>query len=287
MGLTPGKRLRNAVAEEHPLQLPGVINAYVALMAEEIGFRALYLSGAGVANSAYGLPDLGMTTLDNVLEEARRITAVTDRPLLVDIDTGFGNSLLIERVIREMERAGVAGVHMEDQTFSKRCGHLEGKELVSKEEMVERIQAAVGAKTDPDFVVMARVDAAAVEGIDAAVDRAVAYQRAGADMLFPEALTDLAQYRLFKEAANLPVLANLTEFGKTPLTGLKEVAAAGVDLALYPLSANRVMNRAAFEFLQDLRQNGTQKNWIDHMQTRAELYEILRYDEYVQKEGVK
>jgi len=280
MKLSPGKRFRNAVIEEHPLQIPGVINAYVALMAEQIGYSVLYLSGAGIANSSYGLPDLAMTTLENVLEDARRITAVTDLPLLVDIDTGFGNHLMIQRTIREMIRAGVAGVHIEDQVFNKRCGHRDGKKLVSTSEMTERIQAAAEAKTEPDFVIMARTDALAVEGLDAALERSKAYRLAGADMLFPEAITEVSQYQKFKDASSLPILANMTEFGKTPLLHLDELANAGVDMALYPLSANRAMNKAAYDLLQDLRFNGTQAKSVDKMQTRDELYKILQYEKF-------
>lgn len=277
---SPGKRFRNAIALESPLQLIGTVNAYVAMMAKRMGFRALYLSGAGVANSSYGLPDLGMTTLDNVLEDVRRITSAVDLPLLVDIDTGWGSSLMIQRTIQLMIRAGAAGVHIEDQAISKRCGHRPGKKLVSKAEMVDRIKAAVSAKTDPDFIIMARTDACAAEGLESAIGRAIAYKKAGADMVFPEALNTLEQYRLFKEAVGIPILANLTEFGQTPLFSLKELAHVGVDIALYPLSVNRAMNLAARQVLHEIRHKGTQRNLLHRMQTREELYQFLDYLSY-------
>src|SRR5208337_2601420 len=234
-----GERFRRALTEERPLQIAGTPNALVALMAERIGYRALYLSGAGVANLSFGLPDLGVTTLDNVLEDARRITGAVDLPLLVDVDTGFGAELMIERTVREMIRAGVAAIHIEDQVSDKRCGHRPGKTLVPRQEMVDRIRAAVDARTDPGFVIMARTDAVAVEGLERALERATAYAAAGADMIFPEALADVAHYRAFKEAAGRPVLANLTEFGLTPGFTTAELAAVDVDMALYPLSASR------------------------------------------------
>ncbi len=245
-----GDRFRKALTEERPLQIAGTSNALVALMARQIGFRAIYLSGAGVANLSFGLPDLGVTTLDNVLEDARRITGTVDLPLLVDVDTGFGAELMIARTVREMMRAGVAAIHMEDQVGDKRCGHRPGKALVSEQEMVARIRAAVDARTERGFVIMARTDAVAVEGLDRALERAAAYAQAGADMIFPEALGKLEQYRLFKEATGLPVLANLTEFGLTPLFTRSELAGAGVDMALYPLSASRAMNSAATAVLE-------------------------------------
>jgi len=280
---TPGARLRTAVREEKPLQVVGTINAYTALMAQRSGFRALYLSGAGVANASYGLPDLGITSLENVLEDVHRISAVTALPLLVDADTGFGGALNIARTVRELIRAGAAGMHIEDQVQAKRCGHRPNKAIVAKEEMVDRIKAAVDARTDPDFVVMTRTDALAVEGLDAAIERAVACRDAGADMVFPEAMTELSQYKQFAAAVGLPVLANITEFGKTPLYGVDELRDAGVSLALYPLSAFRAMNKAALNVYQAIRRDGTQKNVVESMQTRAELYDFLDYHAYEQK----
>lgn len=272
-----GRRLRAAMAQEKPLQMVGTVNAYVAMMAKRIGFRAIYLSGAGIANASYGLPDLGLTTLDNILEDALRITSAVDLPLLVDIDTGWGDPLMIERAIKALSRAGVAGVHIEDQVPRKLCGHLPGKQLVSAEEMVERIQAALSAKTDPEFIVMARVDALSVEGFEAAVERGIAYRDAGADMLFPEAFNRLEQYKQFKQAVEIPVLANMTEFGQTPLFNTRELASANVDIALYPLSVTRAMNLAARKTLQGLRKEGGQSHLIDQMQTREELYDFLNY----------
>lgn len=263
--------------QEKPLQIVGCINVYVAMMAKEMGYRALYLSGAGVANMCYGLPDLGMTSLDNVVEEVRRITSAVDLPLLIDADTGWGNELMISRTVQQMIKAGAAAIHIEDQVAEKRCGHRPGKQLVSMSEMQLRIQAAVKAKTDPDFVVMARTDAVAVEGFEKAIERAKAYEAAGADMLFPEALTSLQQYRDMREAVKIPILANITEFGKTPLFTLEELRSANVDMVLYPLSASRVMNRAAEAALREIRAEGTQKNLIDAMQTREELYHYLNY----------
>jgi methylisocitrate lyase len=278
-GVSAGSRFRRALAGEKPLQIVGTPNALVALMAERVGYRAIYLSGAGVANLSYGLPDLGVTTLDNVLEDARRITAAVALPLLVDVDTGFGAELMIGRTVREMVRAGAAAIHMEDQVSDKRCGHRPGKALVSRLEMVDRIRAAVDARTDPGFVIMARTDAVSVEGMDHALERASAYAQAGADMIFPEALGTVAQYMLFKQAAGLPVLANLTEFGLTPSFTTAELAAAGVDMALYPLSASRAMNRAAMRVLSEIRGRGTQAGVIAEMQTRGELYDLLGYEE--------
>lgn len=280
---TPGGLLRAALGEEKPLQVVGVINAYAALMAEQSGFRALYLSGAGVANASFGLPDLGMTTLTEVLEDLRRITGATGLPLLVDVDTGWGHAFMIGRTIREMGRAGAAGVHIEDQVVAKRCGHRPGKALVSTEEMVDRIKAAVDARIDSDFVIMARTDAVAVEGLEAAIERACRYRDAGADMLFPEALTELSHYRRFADAVGLPVLANMTEFGVTPLFGTAELAAAGVSLALYPLSAFRAMSAAALRVYRAIREEGTQKGVVDTMQSRAELYDFLGYHDYERK----
>lgn len=277
---TPGARLRRAVAEERPLQVVGAINAYHALMAERVGYRALYLSGGGVAAGSLGLPDLGISNLHDVLEDARRITYVTDLPLLVDADTGFGPSAFnIERTVRELIRAGAAGCHIEDQVQAKRCGHRPGKAIVPKEEMVDRIRAAVDAR-DRDFVIMARTDALAVEGLEPAVERALACVEAGADMIFPEALTELAQYRRFADAVPVPVLANITELGATPLFTTEELGRAGVSLVLYPLSAFRAMNRAALVVYETIRAEGTQASAVDAMQTRAELYEVLGYHDY-------
>ena len=273
----PGKFFRQAIKNERPLQIAGCINAYVALMAEQIGFKAIYLSGAGVANASYGLPDLALTTLDNVLEDARRITSRVQIPLLVDIDTGWGSALMIARTIKEMERAGVAAVHMEDQAVEKRCGHRPGKALASTEEMTDRIKAAVDAKINSDFVLMARTDALASEGLEASLARALAYQEAGADMIFVEAATSLSDYTAFKNTLSIPILANMTEFGKSPLSPLSDLEASGVDMVLYPLSANRAMNKAAWEVLSTIRTHGTQENCLDNMQTRQELYEILDY----------
>lgn len=280
---TPGARLRTAVEQERPLQVVGAINAYAAMLAERSGFRALYLSGAGVANASYGLPDLGITSLDNVLEDVRRITAATPLPLLVDGDTGWGGAFNIARTIKELIRAGAAGVHIEDQVQAKRCGHRPGKMIVSKEEMVDRIKAAVDARTDPDFVIMARTDAFAVEGMEAAIERACLCRDAGADMIFPEALTELEQYRTFAQAVKMPVLANITEFGKTPLFTIDELRAADVALALYPLSAFRAMSRAALNVYEAIRRDGTQRAVLDTMQTRAELYDVLNYYNYEKK----
>ena len=279
-----GERFRRALEAEKPLQIVGTPNALVALMAERAGYRAIYLSGAGVANLSFGLPDLAVTTLDNVLEDARRITGATRVPLLVDVDTGFGAELMIGRTVREMIRAGVAAVHMEDQVSDKRCGHRPGKALVSPQEMVDRIRAAVDARNEPGFVIMARTDAVAVEGMERALERAEAYARAGADMIFPEALNDLQQYRDFKAAAGRPVLANLTEFGLTPAFSAAELASAGVDMALYPLSASRAMNRAALRVLAAIRDQGTQAGVVSEMMTRKELYELLNYEELERKQ---
>ncbi len=281
--LTPGARFRAALAAERPLQIAGTIDAYAALLAERAGFRALYLSGAGVANASHGLPDLGMTTLDNVLEDARRITGRVAAPLLVDIDTGWGHAFNIARTIRELGRAGVAAVHLEDQVAAKRCGHRPGKELVPTTEMCDRLRAAADARPDKDFVIMARTDAAANEGVPAAIARAQAYVAAGADMIFAEALTSLADYRQFTGAVNVPVLANITEFGRTPLFTVEELRAAGVAMALYPLSAFRAMSAAARDTYAAIRRDGTQRAVVDRMQSRAELYDVLGYDAYERK----
>lgn len=279
----PGELFRQALTEERPLQLIGVINAYAAVMAEAAGFRAVYLSGSGVATASYGLPDLGMTTLDNVAEDVRRITAATDLPLLVDADTGWGAAFMIARTVRELCKAGAAGVHIEDQVQAKRCGHRPGKQVVSKQEMCDRVKAAVDAKPYAEFVVMARTDAIAAEGVDAGIERAVAYRDAGADMIFAEAVTDPADYTRFRDATGVPVLANLTEFGKTPMLTREELQKAGVDIALYPLSAFRAMSRAAEQVFREIRRSGTQRAAIDLMQTRDELYEYLDYHSYEKK----
>ena len=280
---SPGARLRAAVAAEQPLQVVGVINAYCAMLAEQAGFRALYLSGSGVAGASFGLPDLGLTTLNDVCEDIRRITRASALPLLVDADTGWGGALMIARTIREISRAGAAGCHLEDQVQAKRCGHRAGKELVSPGEMCDRIKAAVAARTDGQFVIMARTDAHASEGLNAAIGRAQAYVAAGADMIFAEALTDLDEYRAFTGAVDVPVLANITEFGKTPLFTVEELHGAGVRLALYPLSAFRAMSQAALKVYQAVRTQGTQSGVIDLMQTRAELYDVLGYHAYEEK----
>jgi methylisocitrate lyase len=280
---TPGASFRAALAAERPLQIAGAINAYAALLAQRAGFRALYLSGAGVANASHGLPDLGLTSLDDVLADARRITGAVPLPLLVDIDTGWGHAFTIARAIRELARAGVAAVHLEDQVAAKRCGHRPGKELVDAEEMCDRLRAAVLAKPYDDFVVMARTDAAAGEGVPAAIARARAYAEAGADMIFAEALTTLDDYRRFTSALEVPVLANLTEFGRTPLFTLEELRSAGVAMALYPLSAFRAMSAAAVEVYATIRRDGTQRALTDKMQTRADLYDVLGYHAYEQK----
>jgi methylisocitrate lyase len=280
---SPGARLRQAVEDERPLQVVGTINALTALLAARAGFRAIYLSGAGVANASYGLPDLGMTSRDDVLADVRRITGVTELPLLVDVDTGWGNALAIGRTTSEMIRAGAAGMHLEDQVSAKRCGHRPGKALVSVAEMTTRVRAASESRTVDDFVIMARTDAAANEGVEAAIHRAAAYVEAGADMIFAEALTDLDQFRQFTSAVSVPVLANLTEFGRTPLFTLDEMRAAGVRLVLYPLSAFRAMNAAAARVYQELRERGTQQSVLDLMQTRDELYKILDYHRYEER----
>jgi methylisocitrate lyase len=275
-----GARFRAAVKQERPLQVVGAINAYTALLAQQAGFRALYLSGAGVANASFGLPDLGLTTLNDVCEDVRRITGATDLPLLVDADTGWGQAFMISRTVSEMIRAGAAGCHLEDQVQAKRCGHRPGKALVTVEEMSDRIKAGVDGRHDDDFVIMARTDAHAVEGQQAALDRAAAYVEAGADMIFAEALGSLDEYREFTTQVKVPVLANITEFGKTPMFTLEDLGGAGVSLALYPLSAFRAMSAAALMVYQELRAKGTQKDVLHRMQTRSELYEVLRYHEY-------
>ena len=282
--MSAGARFRTAVASERPLQVPGTICAYHAILAARSGFKAIYLSGGGVAAGSLGIPDLGISNLDDVLTDVRRITDVCDLPLLVDADTGFGASAFnIARTVRSLIKFGAAAVHIEDQVGAKRCGHRPGKELVSQQEMVDRIKAAADARTDPQFVIMARTDALAVEGLDAAIERARACVEAGADMIFPEAITELAMYRRFADAVGVPILANLTEFGQTPLFTTEEVASAGVAIALYPLSAFRAMNQAALAVYQALRRDGTQKNVVATMQTRSDLYDYLGYHEYEQK----
>lgn len=278
-----GARLRAAIEVEQPLQVVGTINAYCALLAERAGFRALYLSGAGVANASFGLPDLGITTLNDVAADVRRITAASKLPLLVDADTGWGAAFMIGRTVRELTSAGAAGCHIEDQVQAKRCGHRPGKALVSTEEMVDRIKAAVDGRSDDHFVIMARTDALASEGLDAALDRIERYVEAGADMIFPEALTTLDEYKRFVQASVVPILANITEFGETPLLTVEQLHKAGVRLALYPLSAFRAMSAAALDVYQTLRRDGTQQASLERMQTRDELYEVLGYDEYEQK----
>jgi methylisocitrate lyase len=278
-----GARFRAAVAAEKPLQIIGAINAYHALLATQTGYKAIYLSGGGVAAGSLGIPDLGISTLEDVLVDVRRITDVTDTPLLVDIDTGFGGAFNIARSIKSVIKAGAAAVHIEDQVQAKRCGHRPNKAIVSQAEMVDRIKAAVDAKTDPDFVIMARTDALAVEGLQSAIDRACACVEAGADMIFPEAITELGMYQQFAEAVKVPVLANITEFGSTPLFTVDELGRADVSMVLYPLSAFRAMNQAALKVYEAVRKDGTQANVVNLMQTRAELYEHLNYHSYEQK----
>ncbi len=277
---TPGSRLRAAIEIEKPLQVAGTINAYSALLAERAGFQAIYLSGAGVANASFGLPDLAMTSLPEVCEDIRRISGATDLPLLVDADTGWGGTFMIGRTIREMSRAGAAGCHLEDQVQAKRCGHRPGKALVSASEMVDRIKSAVDGRHDASFVIMARTDAHAVEGLEAALDRSSAYVEAGADMIFAEALTTLDEYRRFSAQIDVPILANITEFGQTPLFTAEELGAAGVALVLYPLSAFRAMSRAAESVYKSIRADGSQSAVTDSMQTRKELYQVLGYHDY-------
>ncbi len=275
MTISMGKKFREAMGKEKPLQIVGAANAYMAIMAKEIGFRAIYLSGAGVANISYGLPDIGITSFDNVFEDAFRIVSAVDIPLIVDIDTGFGNEHSIARAVNALERIGVAGIHIEDQVFEKKCGHLDGKEIVETEEMCLRLKSACNARQSKDFVIIARTDAMANEGIDETIKRALRYKQSGADILFAEAFSTLDQYAKFKKAVDMPILANITEFGKTPLFTLNELK--DVDLVLYPLSASRAMNSAALNVYRDIRENGTQKKSIAHMQTREELYQFLKY----------
>ncbi len=281
--MSAGVRFWQALKAEKPLQVVGTINAYAALLAEKAGFRAIYLSGAGVANASFGLPDLAMTTLGDVCEDIRRISYVTELPLLVDADTGWGGAFMIGRTVREMIRAGAAACHIEDQVGVKRCGHRPGKALVETSEMADRIKAAVDGRTDEKFAIMARTDARAVEGQQAALDRSAAYVAAGADMIFAEALTTLDEYRQFTSAISVPVLANLTEFGKTPMFTVAELEEAGISMALYPLSAYRAMSKAAENVYVALRKDGTQQSVVDSMQTRDELYDVLGYHEYEDK----
>ncbi|MAA66244.1 MAG: methylisocitrate lyase [Alteromonadaceae bacterium] len=281
--LTAGGRFRKALKENAPLQIVGAVNAYCAMMASRVGHQAIYLSGGGVANASYGLPDLGMTTLNDVIEDVRRITAATDTPLLVDIDTGWGGAFNIGRTIKEMERAGAAAVHIEDQVAQKRCGHRPNKAIVSQQEMVDRIKACADARTDDDFFIMARTDAFQQEGLEAAIERAKACVEAGADGIFAEAVTELEHYRAFADALDVPILANITEFGATPLYNCKELAEAGAGMVLYPLSAFRAMNKAALNVYQNILDKGDQKDVVDTMQTRMELYDFLNYHEFEQK----
>ena len=282
--MSPGERFREAVAQEKPLQIIGTICAYHAVMAKRVGYRAIYLSGAGVAAGSLGMPDLGISNLDDVLTDIRRITDVCDLPLLVDVDTGFGASAFnVARTTRSLIKFGAAAMHIEDQVGAKRCGHRPGKELVSKEEMADRIKAAVDARTDPSFVIMARTDALANEGLDKAIERTKLYLEAGADMIFPEAITELAMYRKFADAVKVPILANITEFGKTPLFTVAELRSANVAMVLYPLSAFRAMNQAALKVYENVRRTGTQQALLPEMQTREELYEFLNYHAYEQK----
>jgi methylisocitrate lyase len=278
-----GARLRAAVLDEKPLQVVGAINAYVARMAEATGFRAIYLSGGGLAANSLGVPDLGISTLDDVLIDVRRITDACGLPLLVDADTGWGGAFNIARTVRSLIKAGAAGMHIEDQVSAKRCGHRPGKEIVPQEEMVDRVKAAVDARDDPGFVIMARTDALASEGLERAIERARACVDAGADMIFPEAVRDLAQYRQFKDAVGVPILANITEFGQTPLYARDELASVGVDIVLYCCSAYRAMNAAALATYQAIRRDGTQKGMLERMQTRADLYKYLDYESFEQR----
>lgn len=281
--MSAGARFREAIEKERPLQIVGAVNAYSALLAEQAEFQTLYISGGGVANASFGLPDLGLTSLADVVEDVRRVTGATDLPVLVDADTGWGPALMIARTVRELTRAGAAGCHIEDQVQTKRCGHRPGKELVSGEEMADRIKSAVDGRTDDAFVIVARTDALASEGLDATIERSCQYVEAGADIIFAEAVTELGQYRKFADETGVPVLANITEFGKTPLFTVKELSDAGVRCLLYPLSAFRAMSKAALDVYTTLRREGTQKDVLDRMQTREELYDVLRYHEFEQK----
>lgn len=278
--MSAGLKFKQAIANNHPLQVVGTINAYTAMMAEKMGHQAIYLSGAGVANASFGMPDLGMTSLDNVLEDIRRITGASDLPLLVDADTGWGGAFNIARTVKEMTKAGAAGFHIEDQVAQKRCGHRPNKEIVTQAEMVDRIKAAVDAKTDSDFYIMARTDAFQKEGLNAAIDRAAACVEAGADAIFAEAVHDLADYLAFSKAINVPILANITEFGQTPIYTKEQLSDVGVEMVLYPLSAFRAMNKAALNVYSAILNEGSQQSQIENMQTRAELYDFLDYHSY-------
>jgi methylisocitrate lyase len=278
--MSAGLKFKQAIANNHPLQVVGTINAYTAMMAEKMGHQAIYLSGAGVANASFGMPDLGMTSLDNVLEDIRRITGASDLPLLVDADTGWGGAFNIARTVKEMTKAGAAGFHIEDQVAQKRCGHRPNKEIVTQAEMVDRIKAAVDAKTDSDFYIMARTDAFQKEGLNAAIDRAAACVEAGADAIFAEAVHDLADYQAFANALNVPILANITEFGQTPIYTKEQLSDVGVEMVLYPLSAFRAMNKAALNVYSAILNEGSQQSEIENMQTRAELYDFLDYHTY-------
>ncbi len=282
-GVSAGRRLQAALRSEQPLQIVGAVHAYAALLAETAGFRAMYLSGAGVANASIGVPDLAITGLEDVLIDIRRITGATELPLLVDADTGFGGAFNIARTVREFIRAGAAGLHIEDQVTEKRCGHRPGKAIVSTEEMQDRIRMAADAKTDPDFMIMARTDALAVDGFNAVIERAQAFEEAGADAIFAEAMTDISHYGQVVASVHIPVLANLTEFGLTPMFHVDELREQGIAMALYPLSAFRAMNKAALDVFVELRTKGTQRGALKRMQTREELYEVLRYHDYEQK----
>ena len=282
MSPSAGKRFRDALAAESPLQIVGAINAYCALLAEQAGYKAIYLSGAGVANASFGLPDLGMTSLAEVVVEVERITAVSNLPLLVDVDTGWGHEFCIQRTVSSLIKAGAAALHIEDQEAAKRCGHRPGKAIVKTEEMIARINACVDGRTDDSFVIMARTDALASEGVEAAIERCQKYVEAGADMIFAEAITDSEQYKLFTSSLNVPVLANMTEFGKSPLMSTEELKSVGVQMVLYPLSAFRAMNAAAEKVYQSIRSEGVQTNVVDSMQTRERLYEVLDYYTYEQ-----
>ena len=275
-----GKKFKKLVSETKPLQIVGTVNAYSSIMAEKVGHQAIYLSGGGVAASSLGVPDLGITSLADVLEDAKRITQATSLPLLVDADTGWGGSFNIARCVREMIKSGVAGIHIEDQVSQKRCGHRPNKAIVSTSEMIDRIKSAVDAKTDSDFVIMARTDALAIEGMQSAIDKAKAFVEAGADMIFPEALSSIEQYREFSDSLSVPILANITEFGKTPLYSKTELYEVGVDMILYPLSAFRAMSNAALNVYQHILKDGHQRNVIESMQTREELYDFLDYHQY-------
>ncbi|CAM2735853.1 methylisocitrate lyase [Pseudoalteromonas sp. NZS127_1] len=278
--MSAGLKFKQAIANNRPLQVVGTINAYTAMMAEKMGHQAIYLSGAGVANASFGMPDLGMTSLDNVLEDIRRITGASDLPLLVDADTGWGGAFNIARTVKEMTKAGAAGFHIEDQVAQKRCGHRPNKEIVSQGEMVDRIKAAVDAKTDSDFYIMARTDAFQKEGLNAAIDRAAACVEAGADAIFAEAVHDLADYQAFAKAINVPILANITEFGQTPIYTKEQLSDVGVEMVLYPLSAFRAMNKAALNVYSAILNEGSQQSQIENMQTRSELYDFLDYHTY-------